>query len=213
MQYYGCNAIANGPVVKGDEEAAMVRYDKGHKDETRQRILDAAARQFRARGVSSSGLAGIMAEAGLTNGAFYVHFESKEDLIRAVLDDALSRREQVWRKLDGAEGGLSSMIDDYLSPRHRDNPGRGCPTAAMVAEVAREPSATRATFTARVAAVIARIAARLQGRPAGQREADALAIYALMVGALQLARAVNDASLSDKILASGASAARKLAGE
>ena len=191
----------------------MARYEKGHKDETRQRILDVAARQFRERGTSSAGLAGIMAEAGLTNGAFYIHFESKQDLIRAVLDDALARREQVWRKLEDADDGLMAMIDDYLSARHRDNPGRGCPTAAMVAEVAREPAATRATFTERLAAIITRMAAKVKGSSAELREADALAIYALMVGSLQLARAVNDKRLSDKILASGASAARKLAGE
>jgi TetR/AcrR family transcriptional repressor of nem operon len=191
----------------------MARYEKGHKDETRQRILDVAARQFRERGTSSAGLAGIMAEAGLTNGAFYIHFESKQDLIRAVLDDALARREQVWRKLEDADDGLVAMIDDYLSARHRDNPGRGCPTAAMVAEVAREPAATRATFTERLAAIITRMAAKVKGSSAELREADALAIYALMVGSLQLARAVNDKRLSDKILASGASVARKLAGE
>ena len=191
----------------------MARYEKGHKDETRQRILDVAARQFRERGVSAAGLAGIMTEAGLTNGAFYVHFESKEDLIRTVLDDALARREQTWRKLEDEEGGLAMMIGDYLSPRHRDDPGGGCPTAAMVAEVAREPAATRSTFTGRVAAIVARIAAKLKGSSAQQRESDALAIYALMVGALQLARAVNDKRLSDRILQSGAAAARKLAGE
>ena len=191
----------------------MARYEKGHKDETRQRILDVAARQFRARGMASAGLAGIMAEAGLTNGAFYVHFESKDDLIRAVLDDALASRQQVWRKLDDADGGLAAVIGDYLSARHRDAPGTGCPTAAMVGEVAREPAATRATFTERVTAVIGRIAAKLRGPTEEQREADALAIYALMVGSLQLARAVNDKQLSDKILASGTSAARRLAGE
>ena len=190
----------------------MARYEKGHKDETRQRILEVAACQFRERGVSATGLAGIMANAGLTNGAFYVHFDSKEQLVRQVLDDALARREQVWRKLEDEEGGLSAMIGDYLSARHRDDPGRGCPTAAMVAEIAREPAATRATFTERIADIVARIAAKVKGPSAKQREADALAIYALMVGALQLARAVNDKKLSDRILASGAAAARKLAG-
>lgn len=189
----------------------MTRYEKGHKDETRQRILEVAARQFRERGVSATGLAGIMADAGLTNGAFYVHFGSKQDLVRSVLDDALARREQVWRKLDD-EGGLATIIGDYLSPRHRDDPGRGCPTAAMVTELAREPVATRSTFTGRVAAIVARIAAKVKGPTPQQREADALAVYALMVGALQLARAVNDKKLSDRILASGAAAARRLAG-
>jgi len=191
----------------------MARYEKGHKEETRQRILDVAARQFRERGISAAGLAGIMMEAGLTNGAFYFHFGSKEDLIRTVLDDALARREHIWRKLTDGEDGFSTMIGDYLSPRHRDDPSGGCPTAAMVAEIAREPASTRSAFTGRIAAIVARIAAKVKGTSAAQREADALAIYALMVGSLQLARAVNDQRLSDRILQSGAAAARRLAGE
>jgi AcrR family transcriptional regulator len=67
-----------------------MRYEKGHKDATRRRILEVASRQFRENGVAAAGLAGIMAEAGLTNGAFYAHFKSKEDLLRAALADALA---------------------------------------------------------------------------------------------------------------------------
>lgn len=189
-----------------------MRYEKGHKDETRRRILDVASEQFRARGVAASGLAGIMAEAGLTNGAFYVHFDSKDDLVRSVLDDALTRREEVWKKRDEEDVGLPDIIRGYLTARHRDEPGRGCPTAAMVAEVARQPAETRTTFTDKTAGTIARIAARLRGAPE-ERQAQAIAIYALMVGSLQLARAVNDAALSDQILASGAAAACALAGQ
>ncbi len=74
-----------------------MRYEKGHKDATRQHIIDVASRQFRGNGVAAAGLAGIMAEAGLTNGAFYAHFKSKEDLVRAVLADALGRRETTLR--------------------------------------------------------------------------------------------------------------------
>jgi TetR/AcrR family transcriptional regulator, transcriptional repressor for nem operon len=187
-----------------------MRYEKGHKDETRRRILDVASEQFRTRGVAASGLAGIMTEAGLTNGAFYVHFESKDDLVHSVLDDSLTRREEVWKQREAQDVELGQIIRDYLTARHRDEPGRGCPTAAMVAEVARQPAATRATFTAKTSGTINRIAGRLRGTTE-QREAQAIAIYALMVGSLQLARAVNDEGLSDKILASGAAAACALA--
>jgi len=69
-----------------------MRYDKGHKDETRRHILDVASAQFRESGIAAVGLAGIMSEAGLTNGAFYTHFASKEDLVQEVLTDALTRR-------------------------------------------------------------------------------------------------------------------------
>jgi TetR/AcrR family transcriptional regulator, transcriptional repressor for nem operon len=191
----------------------MTRYDKGHKLETRQRILDVAARQFRERGVAAAGLAGIMAEAGLTNGAFYVHFESKDDLVAAVLGEALARREEKLRERAAGGDGIKAVVADYLSRKHRDNPGNGCPTAAMVADVARQPAATREAFTTRIAPIIARIAAQLPMRSEAARHRRALAIYALMVGTLQLSRAVSDDDLSDEILDSGVAAASALAGE
>ena len=86
-----------------------MRYEKGHKDATRQRIIDVASRQFRENGVAAVGLAGIMTEAGLTNGAFYTHFESKEDLVRAVLLDALEpARGDASRRSRKANAGLES---------------------------------------------------------------------------------------------------------
>ena len=190
-----------------------MRYEKGHKDTTRQRIIDVASRQFRENGVAAVGLAGIMSSAGLTNGAFYTHFESKEDLVQAVLCNALSRREQTLRIAAENPAGLEAMIRDYLSPRHRDNPGRGCPTAALVAEIARHPRATREAFTGKVSAFIALIAAQLRAGSATTRRRNAVAIYGMMVGTLQLARAVNDKPLSDEILDSGVSAALALAND
>jgi TetR/AcrR family transcriptional regulator, transcriptional repressor for nem operon len=188
-----------------------MRYEKGHKDATRQRIVDVAARQFRQDGVAAVGLAGIMTDAGLTNGAFYTHFESKEDLVQAVLAQALAKREATLRTAAESESGLEASIRDYLSPRHRDNPGGGCPTAALVAEIARGPKATRDAFTGKVSEFIALIATQLRAGSSGERRRNAVAIYGMMVGTLQLARAVNDKRLSDEILASGASAALALA--
>src|SRR5215475_8523450 len=103
----------------GSEDARM-RYEKGHKDTTRAHILDVASSQFRASGVAAVGLAGIMEAAGLTNGAFYTHFDSKEDLVRAVLLDALTRREQKLRASLEGKAGLETTVRDYLSTRHRD---------------------------------------------------------------------------------------------
>ena len=71
-----------------------MRYEKGRKETTRQHIVDVASRRFREGGVAAVGIAGIMSDAGLTNGAFYVHFDSKEDLVRAVFTDALERRDR-----------------------------------------------------------------------------------------------------------------------
>jgi AcrR family transcriptional regulator len=188
-----------------------MRYDKGHKDATRQRIIEVASRQFREHGVAAAGLAGIMTEAGLTNGAFYAHFGSKEDLVREVLSH--SRFRNKLAKAAENRAGLESAIRDYLSPSHRDNPGRGCPTSALVAEIARHPKATRDAFAAKVADVIELIAASLHAGSGAERRRKAVAIYGLMVGTLQLARAVNDRRLSNDILQSGAGEALALAGQ
>ena len=190
----------------------MARYDKGHRDATRRHILDVASSQFRESGIAAVGLAGIMAEAGLTNGAFYAHFSSKEDLVRAVLRDALERREQ--RHKDNLENGvaLETVIRDYLSPRHRDRAATGCPTAALVAEIARHPRPTRDAFTAKITDILALMAAQLPRGSADERRRKTIAIYATMVGALQLSRAVNDRQLSDEILENAVEAAVSLAG-
>jgi TetR/AcrR family transcriptional regulator, transcriptional repressor for nem operon len=189
-----------------------MRYEKGHKDLTRQRIIEVASAQFRTHGVAAAGLAGIMTEAGLTNGAFYVHFSSKEDLVQAVLCNALSRRERTLRAAAEGGKGLEAVIRDYLSPRHRDDPGHGCPTAAMVAEIARHPKPTRDAFTGKIDAFIDLIAAHVGGGSPRARRKTAIAVYGMMVGTLQLARAVNDKRLSDEILEGGVSAALALAG-
>jgi TetR/AcrR family transcriptional regulator, transcriptional repressor for nem operon len=192
-----------------------MRYEKGHKDETRRHIVEVASRQFREQGVAAVGLAGIMAEAGLTNGAFYTHFDSKENLVREVLFSAGFHNKLSKAEARGA--GLEGAIRDYLSPSHRDDPGGGCPTSALVAEIARHSEATRDAFTGKVSGVFELIAAALPaGKAAGTaaaRRRKAVAIYGLMVGTLQIARAVNDRKLSDEILQSGADEAVALVGE
>jgi AcrR family transcriptional regulator len=193
------------------EEASLARYEKGQRDATRRHILDVASAQFRESGIAAVGLAGIMSGAGLTNGAFYTHFSSKEELVRAVLLDELERREQ--RHKDNLANGiaLETTIRDYLSPRHRDRAGSGCPTAALAAEIARHPKATRDAFTAKIADIIALIAERMPDGSAKERRRRAVAVYATMVGALQLSRAINDRQLSEDILANAAEAAIRLA--
>lgn len=190
-----------------------MRYEKGHRETTRQHIIDVASAQFREGGVAAMGLAGIMKAAGLTNGAFYTHFESKEDLVRAVLVDALGQRELRLRANLEGKLGVEKTIRNYLSPWHRDGAGEGCPTAALVAEIARHPRQTRDAFTVKVFEIIGLLAALLGKGSAADRRKRAIAIYGLMVGALQLARAVNDSKLSDEILQIALDAALKLASE
>src|SRR5947209_6663933 len=100
-----------------------------------------------------------------------------------------------------------ATIRDYLSARHRDDPGGGCPTAALVAEIARHPKTTRDAFTGRIMEIVDLIAARAGQGSVRDRRKRAVAVYSLMIGALQLARAVNDRGLSDEILKSAADTA------
>jgi len=188
-----------------------MRYEKGHRETTRRHIIDVASAQFREGGVAAIGLAGIMNAAGLTNGAFYTHFESKEDLVRAVLVDAFGQRELRLRANLERKLGVAATIRNYLSPSHRDGAGSGCPTAALVAEIARHPRQTRDAFTAKASEIIGLLAAQIGKGAAAERRKRAIAVYGLMVGALQLARAVNDSKFSDEILQNAAEAALKLA--
>jgi TetR/AcrR family transcriptional regulator, transcriptional repressor for nem operon len=188
-----------------------MRYEKGHKDATRQHIIDVASARFREGGVAGVGIAGIMAGAGLTNGAFYNHFESKEDLVEAVLAHVLGGRKAGLRANLEAGKRLDATIRDYLSARHRDDASGGCPTAALVAEIARHPVATRDAFTGKIVEIVDLIAARTGKGSARERRRRAIAVYGLMVGALQLARAVNDRKLSDEILESAADSALAIA--
>jgi TetR/AcrR family transcriptional repressor of nem operon len=188
-----------------------MRYEKGRKDATRQRIVDVAAEHFRCDGIAATGLAGIMKDAGLTNGAFYPHFQSKADLVResvaAGMDGQAARMREIM-----AAGGLEAAIAAYLSAEHRDNPGQGCTFAALLPELARQPLETRRVYAEGLLAMTGELASALPPETPDP-EATALAIYATLVGTLQLARAVEGTALSDRVLAAGADAARALAGQ
>ena len=185
-----------------------MRYEKGRKDESRRRIVEIASERFRSDGIAASGLAGIMKEAGLTNGAFYPHFPSKAALVSESLATTLAgQAEQIREGL--AAGGLEAVIAAYLSPEHRDNPGKGCTSAALLPELARESVETRELYAERFFDITREMAAAL---PAGtpEPEAVALALQAAIIGTLQLARTIEGTALSNRILAAGADAARML---
>src|SRR5215212_2885956 len=94
----------------------MARYGKDHKQATRRRIVEAAGRRLKRDGIDGSGVATLMADAGLTNGAFYAHFDSKEDLVASALADQLSQQREAYRTRS-----LEQMVRGYLSPEHRDD--------------------------------------------------------------------------------------------
>lgn len=187
-----------------------MRYEKGHKDASRQRILDSAAQRFRKEGMEAVGIASLMQDAGLTHGGFYSHFASKEELTREALQHAL---DQTHTTLAAAadKGGLRAMIHSYLRAEHRDHSERGCVFAALAAEIARSTQDTRTVATAGLERSVRQIAALLpNGAPATRRK-HALGVFAAMVGTLQLARVVADPALAEQILRNGEAAALALA--
>jgi TetR/AcrR family transcriptional regulator, transcriptional repressor for nem operon len=187
-----------------------MRYSKGQKQATRQRIVEAAGRRFKQDGLDGAGVATLMSDAGLTNGAFYAHFRSKEDLVANVLADQLRAQRHSVDAQPPDRAGLEAFIRSYLSPQHRDQCADGCPSAALLDEIARRPAATRQLFTDELMGVIDDIASRLDPTNAEAARTDALTIFGLMVGTLQLARALTDRDLSDRLLARGVETALKL---
>src|SRR5436305_9298984 len=187
-----------------------MRYSKDHKQATRQRILEAAGRRFKRDGIDASGVAGVMSDAGLTNGAFYAHFKSKEDLVANVLADQLRAQRESFNAEPSNRVGLEAFVRSYLSPEHRDQCADGCPSAALLDEIVRRPATTRRVFTDELTGTMDDIASRLDPTDAEAARADALTVFGLMVGTLQLARALTDDGLSDHLLARGVETALKL---
>ncbi|MGJ4856882.1 TetR/AcrR family transcriptional regulator [Labrys sp. La1] len=189
-----------------------MRYDKGHKDETHRHILETAALRLLRDGIDGTGIAPLMADAGLTHGGFYSHFASKDALVREAVTHTLTqRRGKLRRSAERADDPIEGLIRYYLRPIHRDTPGQGCAIAALSGEIARQSEKTRAAFTEELFGSIGVIADHLPGGDAEARRSTALAIMALLAGTLQLARVVPDPEQSNAILENGVEAALKLA--
>ena len=187
-----------------------MRYGKDQKQATRQRILEAAGQRFKHDGIDGTGIAAVMSDASLTNGAFYAHFASKEDLVANVLADQLRAQRQTLDAQPSDRAGLEAFARSYLSPQHRDESADGCPSAALLDEIARRPAATRQVFTDELMNEIDDIASRLDPTDIEAGRTNALTVFGLMVGTLQLARALTDRDLSDRLLNQGVATALKM---
>ena len=137
-----------------------MRYEKGRKDASRRRIMEVAAERFRGDGIAASGLATIMSDAGLTNGAFYPHFQSKAELVRESVAAALEDQTKQLREIL-TSGGIEMAISSYLSAAHRDNPAKGCTSAALLPEIARQPAETRHLYAERLSDTVRQVSAAL----------------------------------------------------
>ena len=144
-----------------------------------------------------------MADVGLTNGAFYAHFDSKEDLVaRAVAEQLREQRESFSAQPPG-RAGLEQIVRAYLSVEHRDNPESGCPSAALLDEIGRSPDAIKRAYTDGLLVVIDDIATRLASDDPNWARTKTLSVFAMMVGTLQVSRALANRQLADEVLEQG----------
>jgi TetR/AcrR family transcriptional repressor of nem operon len=181
-----------------------VRVTREQAEANREKILEAAGTLFRERGYDGIGVAAIMKRAGLTHGGFYGHFASKDDLAAEITARVLGREGWLERLTGKPNPSVAEVVRNYLSPRHRDDPGRGCLFAALGADVARQPRTIRRAFTEGLRKRVDRLRDLMPGPSAAARRQKALATMAGLVGALVLARAVEDPKLSDEILEAAA---------
>jgi TetR/AcrR family transcriptional regulator, transcriptional repressor for nem operon len=182
----------------------LVRYGKEHKSETRRRIIETAGRRFKQDGIDGSGVSTLMKDAGLTNGAFYAHFASKDDLVTTAIADQLkAQAESVVAQAAPGRAGLEQIVRRYLSPQHREMLGDGCPNAALLDEIGRCADVTRQAYTDGVLILIDGIAARMAPEDPSSARVKALSLLGLMAGTLQLSRALTDDQLANELLDQG----------
>jgi TetR/AcrR family transcriptional repressor of nem operon len=170
--------------------------------ENRERIVQVAAKLFRERGFDGIGVADLMKAAGLTHGGFYGHFASKEDLAAEASGRALEETLRYWSTAIEKTPGEAflKIINRYLSEAHRDAPGRGCLVAALGSDVGRQARPVRRVVTDGINAFIGQLMQLVPGKSKAVRRRQALTDFAAMVGAVTIARAVDDPALSKDVL-------------
>lgn len=186
-----------------------MRVSRAQAAHNRERVLDTAARLFRERGFKGVGVAELMQEAGLTHGAFYGQFGSKDELMAEAVARAYEQLEARWdHAARTADDPLRGVVGAYLSAAHRDRPAEGCVMAALGAESAREGAALRGAITAGTRRQLDALTDLVPGDTKPARRRRAAALLAILVGALVLARALDDEGLSAEILRAARDAAR-----
>jgi TetR/AcrR family transcriptional repressor of nem operon len=199
-----------------------MRYSPEQKKTTRRKILDAASRAFREHGVDGASVSEIMAEAGLTVGGFYRHFESKEELFRAALEKAMGETLALMqdRRIRRGDRGTHGQewkeraAGLYLTPEHRQMQETGCPIPGLSAEVGRRDETTRQSFERSLLEIAREMALRLEpdtsdAEKQARARHEAWGFLSTLVGSLLLSRAVDDDELAEQILAAGREASAR----
>ena len=183
-----------------------MRYSREHKLETHARIVKRASVRLREKGAHGIGVADLMKDAGLTHGGFYAHFDSREALVIEAFAHAMDRGTERWRKIGEAtppEKRLAMIVDSYLTPVHRDDPGHGCAIPTLGAEIARESPKTRKAFATKLEQMIDMMADQIPDVPRKAARKQAMAAIATMMGTLVMARVAGTGEFSEEILSSG----------
>ena len=183
-----------------------MRYSKEHKQETHARIVKKASVRLREKGAHGIGVADLMKEAGLTHGGFYAHFDSREALVIEAFAYAMDRSTERWRKVaeqTAPDKRLATIVDNYLTPVHRDDPGHGCAVPTLGAEIARESPKTRKAFAAKLEQMIDMMADQVLDVPRKVARKQAIAALTTMMGTLVLSRIAGNGEFSDEILGAG----------
>jgi len=180
----------------------MKREAGGKKAETHERIVRAAARAIRQHGYDGVSVADVMQDAGLTHGGFYAHFASREAMLEEALDcgaaEAVASLTRATAKADPAHA-LDALVSGYLSDAHLDHAETGCTLAALGTETRRQPAEIRKLATRRVKELADLIARQLPHWGESGAHSDALAVMSSLVGAMVIARVVDEPALSTAI--------------
>jgi TetR/AcrR family transcriptional regulator, transcriptional repressor for nem operon len=180
-----------------------MRKSREEAAQTRQRIVETGAIEFRRNGIAGTGLADVMAAAGLTHGGFYRHFDSKDAMVKECLTNALDSLRasiEIATATRPGRAGVLFAIDDYLSSAHRDSEAC-CPFVTLGSELARASDDVRDAATAGFLKLADVVAGHLGGLSRAAAKKQALALLSTMVGALTMARLVSDGQVSETILA------------
>jgi TetR/AcrR family transcriptional repressor of nem operon len=177
-----------------------MRYPAAETAARHERILEEASKLFRERGLNGVSVPEIMKAAQLTHGPFYNHFASKDALVAEAIDHAMGAMLDDIVATAQSPSARQQLLDDYLSPAHRDNRDVGCVMAGLAGDVVRTPPA-KGAFTRHLKGILGALSSKFLSSGKGDTRAEAVRTVSMMVGAMILARAVDDPALSDEILA------------
>jgi len=180
-----------------------MRYESSHKEQTHRRIVEGASRQFRAEGMNGPGVIKLMKASGLTHGGFYKHFKSKDELFAEAFNESVREIGATlagWAKETAGGEFWKEIVKKYLSVEHCDNPGMGCPMAALAPDIARTRPAIRKKIQRSMDEYKKQLIGFMPGSSSAEKQRNFTIIFTAMVGALSVARTLSDVEERERLL-------------